>query len=161
MAAGIRIGARRKPAVVGVGGEAGPDLLAVDDVLVAVAHRAGLQGGQVGAGVGLAVADAEMQIAARILGRKKSFCSCVPNCMMVGPTVFMVSMGTGAPALHRLVEEDELLRRGQAATAVLGGPAHAEPLIGAHLPHDLAHGLADAAAACQLGPYLGSQQLPK
>jgi hypothetical protein len=35
---------------------------------------------------------------ARILGRKNAFCSSVPNCMMVGPTVLMVSMGTGAPA---------------------------------------------------------------
>ncbi len=35
---------------------------------------------------------------ARILGRKKSFCSWVPKSMMVGPTVLMVSMGTGAPA---------------------------------------------------------------
>ena len=34
---------------------------------------------------------------ARILGRKNSFCSCVPKFMMVGPTVLMVSMGTGAP----------------------------------------------------------------
>ncbi len=34
---------------------------------------------------------------ARIFGRKKSFCSCVPNCMIVGPTVLMVSIGTGAP----------------------------------------------------------------
>ena len=34
---------------------------------------------------------------ARILGRKKSFCSGVPKFMMVGPTVLMVSIGTGAP----------------------------------------------------------------
>jgi hypothetical protein len=33
-----------------------------------------------------------------IFGRKKSFCSSVPNRMMVGPTVLIVSMGTGAPA---------------------------------------------------------------
>ena len=34
----------------------------------------------------------------RILGRKKSFCSSVPNRMIVGPTVLIVSIGTGAPA---------------------------------------------------------------
>jgi hypothetical protein len=34
---------------------------------------------------------------ARILGRKNSFCSCVPKFMMVGPTVLVVSIGTGAP----------------------------------------------------------------
>ena len=33
-----------------------------------------------------------------IRGRKKSFCSSVPNCMMVGPTVLMVSIGMGAPS---------------------------------------------------------------
>ena len=30
--------------------------------------------------------------------RKKSFCSSVPYCMMVGPTVLMVSIGMGAPS---------------------------------------------------------------
>ena len=31
------------------------------------------------------------------MGRKNAFCSGVPKFMMVGPTVLMVSMGTGAP----------------------------------------------------------------
>ena len=31
-------------------------------------------------------------------GRKNSFCSSVPNCMIVGPTVLMVSIGMGAPS---------------------------------------------------------------
>ncbi len=35
---------------------------------------------------------------ARIGGRKRSFCSSVPKFMIVGPTVLMVSIGTGAPA---------------------------------------------------------------
>ncbi len=34
----------------------------------------------------------------RILGRKNDFCSSVPKRMIVGPTVLMVSIGTGAPA---------------------------------------------------------------
>ncbi len=34
---------------------------------------------------------------ARILGKKNAFCSSVPKFMMVGPTVLMVSIGTGAP----------------------------------------------------------------
>ncbi len=34
----------------------------------------------------------------RILGRKKSFCSWLPYSMIVGPTVPMVSSGSGAPA---------------------------------------------------------------
>src|SRR5215472_2561738 len=33
-----------------------------------------------------------------MLGRKAAFCSSVPYCMIVGPTVLMVRKGTGAPA---------------------------------------------------------------
>ena len=35
---------------------------------------------------------------AMIFGRKKFFCSSEPKCMIVGPTVLTVSIGTGAPA---------------------------------------------------------------
>ncbi len=35
---------------------------------------------------------------ARILGRNSAFCSSVPKSINVGPTVLMVSIGTGAPA---------------------------------------------------------------
>jgi hypothetical protein len=34
----------------------------------------------------------------RIRGRNSAFCSSVPKSMMVGPTVLIVSIGTGAPA---------------------------------------------------------------
>lgn len=34
----------------------------------------------------------------RMRGRKKSFCSALPNFMRVGPTVFSVTIETGAPA---------------------------------------------------------------
>ena len=40
---GLGVGAHRQPHVVGVGDQAGPHLLAVDDVVVAVAHRGGAQ----------------------------------------------------------------------------------------------------------------------
>ena len=60
---GVRIGAAGQPHVVGVVAAGGEDLLAVDDVLVALPHRAGAQRRQVGAGLGLGVADGELQLA--------------------------------------------------------------------------------------------------
>ena len=49
----VGVGAHEHLAVVGDVAEAGPDLLAVDDVVVAVADGARAQAGEVGAGVGL------------------------------------------------------------------------------------------------------------
>ena len=52
----VGIGAGEQQAPVGDVGVAGPDLVPVDDVLVAVAHRARAQRREVGAGVGFAEA---------------------------------------------------------------------------------------------------------
>ena len=49
----VGVGAGEAEHVLGHVGERGPDLLAVDDVVVAVADGAGLEGGEVGAGLGL------------------------------------------------------------------------------------------------------------
>ena len=68
---GLRVGAHRQPDVVGVGDQAGPHLLAVDDVVVAVAHGGGAQRGQVGARAGLGVADREVQLARGDLGQEE------------------------------------------------------------------------------------------
>ena len=51
----IRVGAGGEPAPVGEVAAGGPDLLAVDDVVVAIADGAGLEGGEVGAGARLAI----------------------------------------------------------------------------------------------------------
>ena len=67
----IGVGAGGQPEVVGVAGQAGEDLGAVDDVLVAVAHRPGLQRGEVGAGVGLGVPDAEVDLPGQDLGQEE------------------------------------------------------------------------------------------
>ena len=155
----VGIGPGGQPDVVGVAGQAGEDLGAVDDVLVAVAHGPGGQRGEVGARVGLGVADAEGISPARILGRKNSFCSCVPKFMIVGPTVLMVSIGTGRAAAHRLVEEDELLDGRAALPAPLRRPADAEPAVAAHLLDHLAHHGPDAARLRQLLLDLGGQQV--
>ena len=65
---GLRVGAYGQPHVVGVRDEAGPHLLAVDDVVVAVAHRGGAQCREVGACARLRIADGEVQLARRDLG---------------------------------------------------------------------------------------------
>ena len=49
---GLRVGAHQKNAHIGVLGHAGPDFLAIDHKIVAVLHRARLQGSEVGAGIG-------------------------------------------------------------------------------------------------------------
>ena len=67
----VGIGAGGQPDVVGVAGQAGEDLRAVDDVLVAVADGPGGQRGQVGARVGLGVADAEVDLAGQDLGEEE------------------------------------------------------------------------------------------
>src|SRR5690606_18837449 len=55
---GVRVGPGDEVAPVGRRGAGGPDLLAVDDPVVAVAHGPGADAGDVGAGVRLAHADA-------------------------------------------------------------------------------------------------------
>ena len=64
--------------------------------------------------------------------------------MIVGPTVLIVSIGTGAPARIDSSNQMNCSTGVEAATAVLLGPPHTEPAVGAHLTHDLAHGWADA-----------------
>ena len=67
----LGVGAGGQPDVVGVAGQRGVDLLPVDDVLVAVADGPGLQRGQVGARLGLGVADAEVDVAGQDLGQEE------------------------------------------------------------------------------------------
>ena len=53
---GPRVGAHQQEHLVGEVGAGGPDLRAVDDVVIAVEHGLGLQAREVGAGVRLGVA---------------------------------------------------------------------------------------------------------
>ena len=61
----LRVGAREQQAPVGDLAAARPDLLAVDDEVVALVHGGGLERGQVAAGVGLGV-----ELAPQLLGRE-------------------------------------------------------------------------------------------
>ncbi len=155
----VGVGAHGQPAVVGVAGQAGEDLLAVDDVFVTVEDGLGLERGQVGAGAGLGVADAEVDLAPQDLGEE-------PLLLLLGA----VAEDGGTDRVdgqhrhrgagpHRLVEEDELVELGLALAAVLRRPADAEPAVGAHLLDDLAHRRADAVGADEGLLHLRRQQL--
>ena len=74
---------------------------------------------------------------ARMRGRKSAFCSSVPNCMIVGPTVLIVSIGTGAPERIDSSKKMNCSICAAALAAVLLGPADAEPAVGGHLLDDL------------------------
>src|SRR5882757_12033 len=83
-------------------GVRGPDLGAVDDVVVAVAHGAGFQRGEVGAGARLGIALAPVILAGENFRQIKFFCSGEPKPMMTGPTILTpitLTLGTPARAL--------------------------------------------------------------
>ena len=60
---GRRVGAHQREHPVGMVRPGGPDLLAVDDEVVAVAHRRGAQAREVGAGIGFGIALAPDRLA--------------------------------------------------------------------------------------------------
>ena len=96
---------------------------------------------------------------ARILGRKNSFCSGVPKSMMVGPTVLMVSMGTGAPAR---IDSSKKMYCSMAERPwppySVGHPMPSQPSVGHLLDHP-PHVGTDAVAVGQLGLHLGGEQV--
>ena len=155
---GVGVGAHREPAVVGVRGERGPHLLAVDDVLVTVANGPGLQRGQVGAGLRLGVADAEVQVAGEDLGQEEVLL--LVRAELHDRRAHGVDREHGHRGAHPhgLVEEDELLDLAAALAAVLLGPADAQPAVGRHLLDHLAGDGADAVLLVQLRPQLVGQE---
>ena len=122
----VGVGAHEQLAVVGDVGAGAPDLLAVDDVLVAVAHRPGAQRREVGAGLRLGEALAPDALArAGCAAGGSARCSSVPSAISVGPACIMPTKLTlmyGASARGVLLEVDELLGDRQPATAELDRP---------------------------------------
>ncbi len=96
---------------------------------------------------------------AEILGRKKRFCSSVPKRMIVGPTVLMVSIGTGAIARIDSSKKMKWSTWLAALAAVLLGPAEAEPAVLGHLlPGRLRLGPDAVLARERLAPLRGQQR---
>ena len=113
--------------VGGVGG-GGPDFLAVDDEVVAVADGAGGERGEVGAGAGFGVALRPGDFAGEDRGQVLAF-------LLVGAVHDQggaehgdagAADGGGAGFGHFLAE-DELLHGGESAAADFGGPVGRDP----------------------------------
>ena len=117
------IGATHEEAPVGILRERRPDLLSVDDPLVTVEHRARLHVGEIGTGVGLAVALAP-HLAAREDLRDEAALLCfgaVRHDRRPGERDAHVGYAVRRTRLDVGHEEDDLLgQRALAATDVLG-----------------------------------------
>ncbi len=131
---GLRIGAHGEPDPVGGVAVGGPDLLSVDDVgagfLVARAYGPALERGEVGARVGLAVADGEVDLAGEDSGQEVRLLLVGAELHQGGPDGVQRHQRQRYAGLCGLVEEDELVHRRHAAPAVLLGPADPEPAVG-------------------------------
>ena len=159
MLGGARVGAHGEPDVVGVAGEAREDLLSVDHVRVALAHGAGRERREIGAGSGLRIPDAEVERALEDARQEEALLLVRSEAHQARRHGVDREHRHGRAAAHRLVEEDELLDRTAALAAEFPGPADAEPAVASHAPHHRAHGRARAHAAVQLLPDLGREQL--
>ena len=154
----LRRGAADQVAVVGDLAEAGPDLLAVDDEVVAVAHGAGLQRGEVGAGVGLAHPDAPRGLAGqdageelgRLLGRA------VGDQRRAHLPVGEPRRGDRGAGRDHLLGDDQPLDRRPAAPAELDRPGHADPAVGGELAGEL---LGEAVDPRVVGPAVAVDRL--
>ena len=124
----LRIGAHQQLRVVGGGRHAGPDLVAVDHVVVPVAPRGGAQGGQVGAGRGLREALAPGLLASQDPWQVRGLLLRRAFDHQRRPRVQQADeIGEVERRLHprALLGEQELLGQGRAAAAVLARPVQA------------------------------------
>ena len=129
----VRVRAREEDHPVALVRAGGPDLGAVDHVVVAVADGAGLETGEVRAGAGLAEALAPLLLAAEDARQ-------VALLLLVGAIEQDRGAGpaqadtaeTGGALAGELLVEDELLHDAQAGPAVLGGPMGGDPGARAH-----------------------------
>jgi len=121
---GLGVGAGQQHHPVRDVSQRGPDLLAVDHPVLAVLHRASLERGQVGAGVGLGVALAPDLLAGEDFGG-------VALLLLFGPVgddrgaghadAQDVQDGRGLGQRHLLLQ-DQLLHEGESLAAVFLGP---------------------------------------
>ena len=142
MLLGGGIGADQGAAPVGILGARGPDLLAVNLPVIAHVDAAHLQGGQVGPGARLGIADAPANLAAAD-GRD------VLLLLLFGAVIHDGRTDHGhAHAGHQRVEgadgghfllQDPGLGLGETAAAILGRPGGGAPTLGAHGGLPLAH----------------------
>ena len=138
----VRVGAGDEDAHVGAVRAGRPDLLAVDDVVVAVADGARLEAGEVGAGAGLAEALAPGIFAADDPRQRRVLLllRAVDDDRRAGPAVADAAGPRGSPP-RELLAEDELLLHAQSAAAVLLRPRRGAPAALVQLRRPAAHEL--------------------
>ena len=121
----VRVGAREQEAPVGDVGVAGPDLVSVDHVVVAVARRGGAQRREVGPGIGLAEALAPALAAADQAGQEALLdrLAAVRRDPLHEISEARARRRAGG---GELLVEDDVEDRGQVVTAEAGGPGEAE-----------------------------------
>ena len=134
---GLGVGAGEEVDVLGEVGAGGPDLLAVDDELVAVDLGAGLEGGEVGAGVGLGEALAPDVLRGGDAGKVALLLLLGAVDDERGAELVGLSVEHGGAPVGELFLENGLLDEGLAEAAVLLGPRDADPAAGAELLAEL------------------------
>jgi hypothetical protein len=126
----LLVGAYQEKDPVGVHRQRGPDLLAVDHPMVALQHRLGAQRGEVGAGVGLAVALAPDVLARQDLRQE--------ILLLLRAAEFDQQRADhghahvvqpGAAVALLFFQEDQLLGRGDPHAAELLRPVRREPAL--------------------------------
>src|SRR5882757_2100205 len=157
---GFRIGPARQPDEVGVMTTGGEDLLPVDDVLVAVTDRGGAQRRQIGACVGLRVADREVQLTGEDRGQELLLLQVAAELLQGRPDGLQGDGRQRHVGSLRLVDEDRLLDGAVPETAEFLGPADAELAVRAHPLDDRAIGLVVAIGLHRLG-FFGTDQVRK
>ena len=130
MLGGVGVGADEAEHLVGAVAAGGPDFLAVDDVVVAVADGAGLERGEVGAAARLGVALAPDVLAGGDLGQVLGLLLVVAVDDQGGADhadAEAAGAGVGRAVVAELLVEDHLLGDRGAEATVLGGPGGGNP----------------------------------
>src|SRR4051812_2878080 len=126
----IAIGAHEQFLPIGDRRETGPQLLTIDDQMVAIDDRAGLQGREIGPGLGLGETLAPHHFTAQDLGEVEVLV------LLAGPTdqrgagvavADEARVDTGKAQLGVLLIPDDLLQQREAPTPVLHRPIDAGP----------------------------------
>ena len=128
------IGPREEEAVGRLLDVAAPNLLAGDDVVVAVADGAGGQAGEVGPRVGLGEALVEVDLGAGDGAEEALLLLLRPVLHERDAEVAGAGVAGAHPVIGALLGEDDLAGERGVLSAVLLGPGHGEPaLVGHHL----------------------------
>ncbi len=136
---------RMEMPLVGVVAAGGEDLLPVHHVGIPArrpipghAHRPGAQRREVGAGLRLGVPDGEVHLAGQDLRQEELLLRGGAILLQRWPHGLQGDPGQRHVGPGRFAGEDLLLDLAEAAAAVFGRPAHAQPAVAAHPAHHLA-----------------------